>query len=51
MSQSPPASGDRAQNKPAPSPLNPTAAHAQEVRSERAALLRGELREIVGGAE
>ena len=40
MSPSPPASGDRARAEPAPSPLNPTAAHVQEIRAERASLHR-----------
>ena len=51
MSRPPPASGDRAQARPAPSPLNPTAAHAQDVRAERAALLRGFISEALEPAE
>jgi hypothetical protein len=34
MSQPPPASGDRAQSKPAPSPVNPIAPRVQDVRVE-----------------
>ena len=44
MSQSPPASGDQAQAEPAPSPLNPTAAHVQDTRAERASLHRSRAR-------
>jgi hypothetical protein len=40
MSQSPPASGDQAQAGPAPSPHDPTAAHVQDTRGERASLHR-----------
>jgi hypothetical protein len=40
MSPSPHASGDEAQTQSAPSPNRPTSAHAQDVRAERAALLR-----------
>jgi hypothetical protein len=35
MSQPPPASGDRARSRPAPSPANPIAARVQDVRAER----------------
>jgi hypothetical protein len=35
MSPPPPASGDRARSRPAPSPINPTATRAQEVRAKR----------------
>jgi hypothetical protein len=35
MSRPPPASGDRARSGSGPSPLNPTAVRAQDVRAER----------------
>jgi hypothetical protein len=35
MSQPPPASGDRARSRPAPSPVNPIAARVQDVRAPR----------------
>jgi hypothetical protein len=40
MNQSPHASGDEAQTRTAPSPHKPTSANAQDIRAERAALLR-----------
>jgi hypothetical protein len=40
MSQSPPASGDQAQARLAPSPLTPIAANAPDIRAERASLWR-----------
>ena len=44
MSRPPPASGDQAQAGPAPSPHNPTAAHVQDIRAERASLHRSRAR-------
>jgi hypothetical protein len=40
MSRPPPASGDQARAEPVPSPLNPTAAHAQDICAERASVVR-----------
>jgi hypothetical protein len=40
MTRPPPASGDQVPSLPAPSPHKPTAALAQDMRAERAALLR-----------
>src|SRR5580698_8335186 len=40
MSQSPRTSGDEAQTRSAPSSHRPTPAHLQDIRAERAALLR-----------
>ena len=40
MTRPPPASGDQVPARPSPSPHNPTAAHTQDNRAERAALLR-----------
>jgi hypothetical protein len=47
MTRPPPASGDRVRARPAPSPLNPTAANAQYNGAERAALLRGFVSEVL----
>ena len=44
MSRPPPAGGDQALARPAPSPLNPTAAHAQDIRVERDSLHRSRAR-------
>ena len=51
MSQSPRASGDEAQPQSAPSPNRPTSAHAQDIRAERAALLRDFIRETLSPVE
>ena len=51
MSQSPRASGDEAQTQSAPSPNRPTSAHAQDIRAERAALLRDFIREALAPVE
>jgi hypothetical protein len=40
MSRPPPASGGQARTERVPSPLNPTAAHAQDVCAERASVGR-----------
>jgi hypothetical protein len=40
MSRPPPASGDHARSRRVPFPLTPTAADAQDILAERAALLR-----------
>lgn len=45
MSPSPHASEDEAQTNSAPSPHRPTSAPAQDIRAERAALLRDFIRE------
>ncbi len=51
MSQSPHVGGDEAQTQSAPSPNRPTSAHAQDVRAERAALLRDFIRETLAAVE
>jgi hypothetical protein len=47
MSQSPHASGDEAQTSSTPSPDKPTSEHTQDIRTERAALLRDFIQEAL----